>query len=330
MADAVPAPNSGRLRNATPKNHHYVPRFYLAQFASIQPGENKPGLWVFERGQSSPKRVPPVNVARIHQYYAYPSDGGHDTSPEIAFGEVESLAARIFERFNRGEYGLTGDEKYAFSYFVALMLVRIPADRVTVEGGFAPKVDQFQARFPERYQSQMAEFAEDCGTSDDKSLKQKLIASYSLVEIMRGIPKTASLLRAHNWFIHKTASRHGFITSDRPALYHPRNRENPVGYISMPLSPTLHFISRPKKDVLRRLKSTHRPQTEGEVIAGLEGEEPMISVSGAERNQIKFANQMIIDHAFKYVFSASIDPSLAIAVSRGLRLKGLSNLGTAR
>jgi Protein of unknown function (DUF4238) len=311
-------PNCGPARKANPKNHHYVPRFYLAQFASTQAGENKPGLWMFARGQNGPKRIPPVQIARIHQYYAFPSDGGYDTRPEMLFGEIESRTAGIFERFNRGEYELTQDEIESFSYFVALMLVRIPADRVEVEGGFAPKLDQFRARFPEEYRARMAGFAEDCGTFDENSLRDKLIASYSLTRIIGDIPKTATVLRAHNWFIHKTASKQGFITSDRPALYHPKDKENPVGYVSMPLSPTSHFVSRPKLALLRRINSKHPLRTHDEVVTHLEGAEPTIRVSRAEPRQIRFANQMIIDHAFKYVFARSFDPSLYRAITRRL------------
>jgi hypothetical protein len=185
---------------------------------------------MFARGRSSPKRIPPIQIARIRQYYAYPSDGGHDIGPEDLFEKIETPAAKILQRFNRGEYELTRDEKDSFSYFVALMLIRIPADRQAVEGEFAPKVDKFKEQFPERYQARMAEFAEDCGTLDKNSLRQKLIASYSLTRIIRDIPTNASILRAYNWFIYKTASRQGFITSDRPALYHDRARENPAGY----------------------------------------------------------------------------------------------------
>ena len=201
------------------------------------------------------ERHPLSDTVIRRQYYAYPSDGGHDTRPEMAFGEIETRAAEILGRFNRGEFDLTRNEKDSFSYFIALMLIRIPAERQAVEGGFAPKVGKFKEQFPERYQARMAEFAEDCGTSDENSLRQKLMASYSLTRIIRDVPKTASILRAHNWFIHTTGSRQGFITSDRPALYRARDKENPVGYVSMPLSPALHFIARPKMGLLHRIMS---------------------------------------------------------------------------
>lgn len=148
-ADLEPDSNFGPARKPLPKNHHYVPRFYLAQFATVQAGEKTPGLWMFARGQSSPRRIPPVQIARIDQYYAYPFHGAHDASPEMWFGKIETYAARIFDRFNQNEYELTRGEKVAFSRFVGLMLIRMPAERLTIERGFAPKVDQFKERFPE-------------------------------------------------------------------------------------------------------------------------------------------------------------------------------------
>jgi hypothetical protein len=233
------------------------------------------------------------------------------------FGKIETYAARIFDRFNQGEYELTRDDKIAFSCFIGLMLIRIPADRLTVERGFASKFDQFKERFPEQYRARMAEFAEDCGTFDENTLRQELIASYSLTRVVRDLPKTVSVLMAHNWFIHKTASRQGFVTSDRPALFHHRDKENPLGYVSMPLSPTLHFTSRPQMGLMRRVRLTH-PHTEDELVASLEDAEPRIRVGRAEPARIKLANQMILDHALKYVFAASFDPSLGRAIMRKL------------
>jgi hypothetical protein len=254
----------------------------------------------------------------MHQYYAFPAYGGHDTRPEMLFGHIESVAAGIFERFAQGEFGLTYGEKDDFSCFVALMLVRIPADRLTVESGFAPKVEQFKQQFPERYRSRMVELAEDCGTSDENRLRQKLIAGYSLTRILRDIPSLATTLMAYNWYIRKTASTPGFVTSDRPALFHRPDRENPLGYVSMPISPTLHLVARPKMKVFRAVRPTH-PSTKDELVAALRGAEPEIRVSRADPRQIKLANLTIIDKAFKYVFAASLDPALERMIATRLK-----------
>lgn len=301
---------------AAPKNHHYVPRFYLAQFANKQAGDNIASLWMFSRGQTNPKRIPPVQIARVHQYYSFPSEGGYDIEPELAFGEIETRAALIFERFKRGEYILTPDEKDDFSYFVALMLVRIPADRADVEASFRPKIEQFKERFPQKYEARMMEFALDCGTTEEKVLTQKLAAAYSLESAISDIPKLATLLKAHNWFIRKAPRGYSFITSDRPALYHPNTKDHPLGYVSMPLSPMLHFSAKPNMALFCRLRSSHAAKTEHELLMGVRQAEPNIRVTTAERDHVRYANHKIIDHALKYIFTSSLDAPLEREIRR--------------
>jgi hypothetical protein len=53
-------------------------------------------------------------------------------------------------------------------------------------------------------------------------------------------------------------------------------------------------------------------------VASLDGAEPSIRVSHAKPNRVKFANQVIIDHAFKYVLVGSRDYSLDRAILKRL------------
>jgi hypothetical protein len=54
-----------------PRKHHYIPRFYLAGFASPGP---KPRLWVYEKGRDPRKSTPKLEGCQ-RDFYTFEENG---------------------------------------------------------------------------------------------------------------------------------------------------------------------------------------------------------------------------------------------------------------
>jgi hypothetical protein len=122
------------LQNA-PREHHYVPRFYLAGFTKS--GRKDGLLYVLDkRKRKSWGPVTPSYVAKATDFYKI--DGPQDTDPatiETALSEIESQCAPVIFNIVQQKQLPSGAEFDIFLNFVALMASRVPAIRGAISAG---------------------------------------------------------------------------------------------------------------------------------------------------------------------------------------------------
>jgi len=88
-----------------PKEHHYVPRFYLKGFT-----ENKK-LWVYEQHQK-PRESKPKDEASRPDFYSLDADetGERNDAPEKQLARIESIATPIIRKLVTPRYVLTPEK----------------------------------------------------------------------------------------------------------------------------------------------------------------------------------------------------------------------------
>ncbi len=109
-----------------PKQHHYIPKFYLKFFESH---DKKDFIWMYQR-RKDPIHVKIHNIAKERHFYSIrEEDGELNTELETIFAKMEGVNNKILKKLNsaRGPIFISPQEKSEISYFLAIQIVRTPA-----------------------------------------------------------------------------------------------------------------------------------------------------------------------------------------------------------
>jgi len=212
------------------KRQHHVPRFVLRRFASPLTGN----IWNYD------KQTGRVWLASIedtacerHLYSITMDDGQHNTDIEDLISKIENIAAPLYERIIAGEV-LSGQERYNFSSFLAIMFVRTNAFRrlyAELHGNMKMVRDYIIASDDTLFESQMEQFQADRGeiTEDQKQRLRSAMLDPSDYTFQIDREYTLKALTCHDqlaplftsmtWTVMEApkGTQH-FITSDNPLL----------------------------------------------------------------------------------------------------------------
>ena len=213
-----------------PKRQHWVPRFYLREFAIPETRDTKnPKVWVFSRrhDDGDPKPIGIANVAaETHLYSPLAPDGTRSFKVEEMLGQVEDLLAPMWGRFANGRVDLDINQgmRRGLAWFIALLLARHP-ERIAMATHVheqmlklyesAPKDDDGnpivtvidKSGIPQKVD--MSEWTD--AVKDSDSHVRRLFAE----SIHRTTVEFTEDLLAKKWSI-VVAPRPVFVTSDRP------------------------------------------------------------------------------------------------------------------
>lgn len=220
-----------------PKNHHFVPRFYLKTFTDQStPAGQEPYLWVYERGESDGYRSAPRNVAAKTHYYSYVSQSGEvDTAVEELLSVIEGAAAPVLRDLiaGRDPKDLSEQDRDAFAYFIGMMAVRVPRYRRSVEKSIADlmhKVGLVAAHHPAYFERTVREACAAKGVDppdDIEALRQFVLGGqytiepdplFSLQTMLDLAPLGADYAFNYQWRILTAPNGSSFITSDAPLV----------------------------------------------------------------------------------------------------------------
>ena len=109
-----------------PRRHHYVPAFYLSQFAT--PTERDGRLRVFDRTSGRVYGSSPDGVAHARDFYQVESDKGGNVV-EKAFADLEGKCAPILTTLNQQGRIPNAEDLGTLLSIVAFQAVRIPGVR---------------------------------------------------------------------------------------------------------------------------------------------------------------------------------------------------------
>lgn len=118
-----------------PKLHHYVPRFYLNNFA-----DSKKQFWIWNKDSESVFKGNPYGVAAENHFYRIPEFVGSETDPlflEYNLAHLEGKVATIlkdwFEKLDQmnpmEELNIDEETRYIISYFIAVQFFRTAEQR---------------------------------------------------------------------------------------------------------------------------------------------------------------------------------------------------------
>jgi len=288
-------------KQSLPKRQHYVPGFYLRNFAiPREVDRNNKRVHVYERGRSKP-RVSGINkIAVVKEFYTVidPETDERDYSIEEFFNSIESVAAReIAEIISQNKVVFNEQRKRKLAPFIGCLAVRTLQHLQWEENyldqeskRFYSSLQQDQEECLKRYISEevLAVFGKDRileiveketfmdGVLDD--LSQTRIARV----VNRGL-KVANILVNKNWILGVRETSKVLVTSDHPVItLRPQGVSEGTrtgimkGIVCMPVSPDRCLIMFHKK-----------------LKPGL----PSKSVDSINQGQMHYAHREIYSHA---------------------------------
>jgi hypothetical protein len=239
------------MAGAVKKAHHFVPRFYLAGFA----GPAGPArLWQYDKVRGEVTESSPRRAGRRRHYHSIPKkDGTVDVSVENALAVAENQSAPLLRRLIGGE-ALDNRERSVLSYFIALMLVRVPAFRDGVakfKAAIVKDMTRLMARRGAFDSIPVPKEAQESIGKAREALRQGEfdveVHPHGSLDALLAAEKIAGLLHRMTWVLLGSHGRIRYVTSDNPVTYvdpavHPRS-PRPVGLMNRTIEVTFPLSS---------------------------------------------------------------------------------------
>ena len=218
------------------KKHHYVPIFYLAGFTDPN---SEPYLWVYEKGILDVRKSLPKNEACENYYHAFKTKEGRDTDTvENWLDKAETAVSPLILKLCRHE-PLEEDERRFFSFFLGLMMVRVPNYRRNVDRTFAgivKKIILMDASYKQGFEAGVKKYEEKFGESmgNSEELRQfalsgqydiKVNPELSLKIFLENAFDLGRIFNAMTWTFVEATDDYKFVTSDNPLHYYNSNQK---------------------------------------------------------------------------------------------------------
>lgn len=204
--------------NSAPTQQHWVPKFYLKEFAiPATKTQKSPKVCVIDKsGQISEPRE--MSVAKLcskkHLYTPLDQDGDRDMTLEEEFSKMESRAAEYWGAFAAGDFGLIcREQKTEVSRFLAAMHLRnkrlfdlytsLMKNRDELIGG--PRTEEADGT-----QRLTLPFEKDPDPTDP--------GRFFAQSTRQGIAKITDTLISYGWAVFHT-DRDIILTSDTPVTF---------------------------------------------------------------------------------------------------------------
>lgn len=187
----------------SPKLHHYVPRFYLKNFA-----DEKEQFWVWNKDNKTSFKGSPYGVAAENYFYRVPEFIGSETDPlflEYDLANLEKKAAGILNRWIDNleklepmqKLYMNDEERYIISYFITIQFFRT-ADQRDILAIFAETKGGYES---------------ELSPEERANLHAYFLATSDLIMEM------TSRVKNSIWLFAKNDTETPFWTSDNPVCF---------------------------------------------------------------------------------------------------------------
>lgn len=210
-----------------PKQHHYLPRFYLDGFCASG------GFWVYDIERGTYRNGSPTDTAKQRYYYALVAyDGERDLRVEQWLSGIESDAAEVIRKIERREqFGL--EEKTLLALFMAAQHLRTPNFEAQVNKTVEHFTDLASGRAwgtveaaEETLKFLEAKKGEKLNLTAEEMVKfyrhkeAKLVISRnaSLQAMMEMVGDLAEILAISDWTLLMAPEKKSFVTTDAPVI----------------------------------------------------------------------------------------------------------------
>jgi len=297
--------------------HHYVPQFYLKNFA-VSPTD--PVVWVYRR-TGTPQKLPIQGIAAVRNLYQVTIAATAEKSERLEriFAELEGDVKPLIDRLLTVDsfVSLSAKEFSLLSYFMALLYVRGRSFRAKAHN---LRIELFkrhlmnEAKDPDTFKAmarragyevdeeELEAMRDSIANFDDHfTLTIKRGEDTELLEMMFDLAKQASLLIFNkHWQVYDSAQKI-FLTSDNPLTvmqykHTPRTDSDSNiftnGIVAWPFSPSRCLLLEP-----------------GRI-------NPRIQVSMVDRATVTNVNRSTMFNAHREVYSRFLSPATAKAFQR--------------
>ena len=295
-----------------PKKQHYVPNFYLRNFA-----DNKQ-IWEFNKSDDFIRRTSTAKVAVEPWFYDFQDQNGEEQSLEYDLGKIENESAPIIAKIIKTESldWISDKEKQALAFFVSIMQLRVKISQYHIKN----LNDDLRKKLVER------------GTDPEMVLPEidDETARLAVLDHLKLAREFSPIILNKKWILQKAPSGNFIYTSDNPVVLNNnfKNGSNPnlgleqLGIeILLPISPQLSLLMLCEKtfgafeNKLNQIRQQNRqlravPLTESplkEIVeSGLTGQpwhSPIETVT--------FLNCLQVNYSAEFLFSLTDDFSLA-------------------
>ncbi|WP_375210908.1 DUF4238 domain-containing protein [Hyphococcus sp.] len=213
------------------KRHHFVPQFYLRNFAAHNPEEE---IWTYDMERGTARGSTIENTAYEKYLYSVTSDDGvRQDDLENVIAAIEDKAAPVFEKVILAEK-ITGQERANFSSFIAIMYVRTDAFRqqyAEAMMGMHQITMHATAAHDGAFKSFSERFQKDKGKMTEAEIEEMREAMLNLDGFTISIDKEWTLrsLTMHDslapiffdmhWSVLEAEKPRYFIASDNPVIF---------------------------------------------------------------------------------------------------------------
>lgn len=245
-----------------PRKHHYVPEFYLKQWA-----DENGKLWRYDRPHHAimRKQVYASQVGFVRDLYTIP---GLPLSlsqkiESVWFNRIDHSGSNaLIKLLETPDRGWNDENRSAWSRFVISIAHRTPdnldAFKQSMRMIWEEQVPAIQAKYEEiRKESDPPRF-EDYARSRDPLVVEK--AAIHAIQGAINNPRIGHFINNMYWKVFDLAdSKHSLLISDA-LLVMSNGLEKPDGHIAIPLSPTKLFIATYEKQFLSEFQALSSQQ----------------------------------------------------------------------
>jgi hypothetical protein len=217
-----------------PRNHHYVPRFYLEGFCDprLLKRDDDHVLWVYEKGKDIRKSAP-HKEATMRDFYTYKgANGKPDLRVENALGTIEENAARIMRNLNWKKSFLPEQDRQWLALFVGTLFTRTRMGRAILDTRSGPAAEQQildAAQDPERFRTLLSDCPPDFTTNVDiEDVRMRILggrlsaigrsADFSAISVLYVGSMCGEELLKMDWQFVYAHEEELFVTSDSPVM----------------------------------------------------------------------------------------------------------------
>ncbi|MBI3365306.1 MAG: DUF4238 domain-containing protein, partial [Ignavibacteriae bacterium] len=225
------------------QSDHYVPEFYLNEFASNSSHRRALSVWFYDLENPRPTQVATTRIAKIKNFYLLVQDASVNTGLDDALKHFESEVAPVFRKLRVEEMSFGETKKrYIFGRFVCFLAFRTPQFRNHLNILFQNKM---KTKLMDHYNKMGGTKALETDLKnqlDQDITVEEFIESFNKIRIQ---PKSNALqfflvesakrmipaFCGMKWHFLRSDSDESFITSDAPVVMHnPENRDPSIRY----------------------------------------------------------------------------------------------------
>ncbi len=296
------------------KKQHYVPRFYLSNWAN-----EKGQIWVFDKSLKRSFQANIKDVASSNYFYDIPKEVLESVSDDqkeiISFladkqifeemlSKIEEINSKIISKIlsktekimifpmnvSTDNYlKISPQDKKELSFFLAIQYLRTKEARIQIEQLYTGTITALM---------QKTNYAPEIDFSKyDIALNQEYLQLFHLDILFSTdtIEKIATLLENYHWQILINQTKNTFYTSDSPVVYYPNvKRKNPFksyGFASYGIS--VYFPLSPKYALLI---------TEIDFFRQIEKQLYYKNVGFVGEDNVIFYNDLIVHHSTSQIY----------------------------